>query len=74
VSQRRFVDALGLPLVSSAGPSAEMRQAMGIAFVFGTLGVTLFGLVFTPVFYSRCVGFRAQERLHRTLSISRNFR
>ena len=28
-----------------------MRLAMGIAVFFGTLGVTLFGLLFTPVFY-----------------------
>jgi multidrug efflux pump len=34
-----------------AGPGAEMRRAMGIAVFFGMLGVTLFGLVFTPVFY-----------------------
>ena len=47
-----FAFILGvLPLVTSAGPGAEMRQAMGIAVFFGMLGVTLFGLVFTPVFY-----------------------
>ncbi len=47
-----FAFILGvLPLVTSTGPGAEMRQAMGIAVFFGMLGVTLFGLVFTPVFY-----------------------
>jgi hydrophobe/amphiphile efflux-1 (HAE1) family protein len=47
-----FAFILGvLPLVTSAGPGAEMRQAMGIAVFFGMLGVTLFGLIFTPVFY-----------------------
>lgn len=47
-----FAFILGvLPLVTSSGPGAEMRQAMGIAVFFGMLGVTLFGLVFTPVFY-----------------------
>jgi multidrug efflux pump subunit AcrB len=28
-----------------------MRQALGIAVFFGMLGVTFFGLIFTPVFY-----------------------
>ena len=33
------------------GAGAEMRQAMGIAVFAGMLGVTLFGLVLTPVAY-----------------------
>ena len=40
-----------LPLVVSTGAGAEMRRAVGSAVFFGMLGVTLFGLVFTPVFY-----------------------
>jgi gold/copper resistance efflux pump len=40
-----------LPLVFAAGAGAEMRQAVGIAVFAGMLAVTLFGLVFTPVFY-----------------------
>ncbi|WDZ96963.1 multidrug efflux RND transporter permease subunit [Herbaspirillum sp. WKF16] len=40
-----------VPLVVSSGAGAEMRQAMGIAVFFGMLGVTLFGLMLTPVFY-----------------------
>lgn len=40
-----------VPLVLSTGAGAEMRQAMGIAVFFGMLGVTLFGLFLTPVFY-----------------------
>ena len=40
-----------LPLVVSAGSGAEMRQAVGVAVFFGMLGVTLFGLIFTPIFY-----------------------
>ena len=40
-----------LPLVISSGPGAEMRQALGIAVFFGMLGVTMFGLLFTPAFY-----------------------
>jgi len=39
------------PLVFSSGPGAEMRHAMGVAVFFGMLGVTLFGLFLTPVFY-----------------------
>ena len=33
------------------GPGAEVRQAMGIAVFAGMLGVTVFGLFLTPVFY-----------------------
>jgi multidrug efflux pump len=40
-----------VPLVISTGAGAEMRRAMGIAVFFGMLGVTLFGLMLTPVFY-----------------------
>ncbi len=43
-----------IPLVIAVGPGAEMRQAMGTAVAFGMLGVTLFGLIFTPVFYVVC--------------------
>ncbi|QBP12542.1 efflux RND transporter permease subunit [Cupriavidus metallidurans] len=40
-----------VPLVMASGAGAEMRHAMGIAVFSGMLGVTLFGLVLTPVFY-----------------------
>ena len=40
-----------LPLALSEGAGAEMRQAIGIAVFSGMLGVTFFGLLFTPVFY-----------------------
>jgi len=40
-----------VPLVISSGPGSEMRAAMGVAVFFGMLGVTLFGLFLTPVFY-----------------------
>jgi hydrophobe/amphiphile efflux-1 (HAE1) family protein len=47
-----FAFILGvLPLVISSGSGSEMRQAVGVAVFFGMLGVTLFGLIFTPVFY-----------------------
>ncbi|NYT44799.1 efflux RND transporter permease subunit [Alcaligenaceae bacterium] len=52
-----------VPLVLSSGAGAEMRHAMGIAVFFGMLGVTLFGLFLTPVFYVllRSIG---SKRLH----------
>ncbi len=40
-----------LPMVLSTGAGAEMRQAMGVAVFAGMIGVTLFGLILTPVFY-----------------------
>jgi multidrug efflux pump subunit AcrB len=47
-----FAFILGvLPLIASTGSGSEMRQAVGVAVFFGMIGVTLFGLVFTPIFY-----------------------
>ena len=43
-----------LPLVFSHGAGSEMRHAMGVAVFAGMLGVTAFGLIFTPVFYVLC--------------------
>jgi len=40
-----------LPLVFSSGAGAEMRSAIGIAVFSGMIGVTIFGLIFTPFFY-----------------------
>ena len=40
-----------VPLVIATGAGAEMRRAMGVAVFAGMLGVTLFGLFLTPVFY-----------------------
>jgi hydrophobe/amphiphile efflux-1 (HAE1) family protein len=39
------------PLVTSSGAGAEMRRAMGTAVFSGMIGVTLFGLFLTPIFY-----------------------
>jgi multidrug efflux pump len=52
-----------VPLVFASGPGFEVRQAMGIAVFAGMLGVTLFGLFLTPVFYVVVQG--AAERLSR---------
>jgi multidrug efflux pump len=40
-----------LPLVLSTGAGSEMRRAMGVAVFSGMIGVTIFGLFLTPVFY-----------------------
>ncbi len=49
-----------LPMMLAVGAGAELRQALGTPVVFGMLGVTIFGLIFTPVFYvvSRTIGLR----------------
>ena len=60
-----FAFILGVvPLVLATGAGAEMRQALGTAVFFGMLGVTLFGLLFTPVFYVlvRWVGERGTSK------------
>lgn len=47
-----FAFILGVvPLVIAQGPGAEMRQSLGTAVFSGMLGVTIFGLFLTPVFY-----------------------
>jgi multidrug efflux pump subunit AcrB len=40
------------PLVVATGAGAEMRQSLGTAVFGGMLGVTAFGLIFTPAFYT----------------------
>ncbi|WP_171961974.1 efflux RND transporter permease subunit [Bordetella trematum] len=54
-----------LPLVLSSGAGAEMRHAMGVTVFAGMLGVTLFGLFLTPVFY---VALRSLGRRHAPAS------
>ena len=57
-----------LPLAVATGAGAEMRQSLGTAVVFGMLGVTAFGLLFTPVFYSvvRWLFAKRQEQARGT--------
>jgi hydrophobe/amphiphile efflux-1 (HAE1) family protein len=43
-----------VPLVWAIGAGAELRQALGTAVFSGMIGVTAFGLIFTPVFYVLC--------------------
>ncbi|WP_419211530.1 efflux RND transporter permease subunit [Maribacter sp. X9] len=50
-----FAFILGvIPLVIAQGAGAEMRKSLGTAVFSGMLGVTFFGLLFTPVFYVLC--------------------
>jgi HAE1 family hydrophobic/amphiphilic exporter-1 len=47
-----FAFILGVvPLAFASGAGAELRRALGVGVFFGMIGVTLFGLIFTPVFY-----------------------
>jgi multidrug efflux pump subunit AcrB len=53
-----------VPLALATGAGAEMRQSLGTAVFFGMLGVTAFGLLFTPAFYTfiRKLGSRNTTR------------
>jgi len=53
-----------IPLAIATGAGSEMRQSLGTAVFFGMLGVTGFGLLFTPVFYVVVRGW--SDRLRRT--------
>jgi hydrophobe/amphiphile efflux-1 (HAE1) family protein len=60
-----FAFVLGaVPLLIASGAGAELRQALGTAVFFGMLGVTGFGLIFTPTFYVVCraLGDRLSRR------------
>jgi hydrophobe/amphiphile efflux-1 (HAE1) family protein len=54
------------PLTVATGAGAEMRQSLGTAVLFGMLGVTCFGLLFTPAFYTfiRRLGRKEHGRNH----------
>jgi multidrug efflux pump subunit AcrB len=58
-----------LPLALSHGAGAEMRQAIGIAVFSGMLGVTFFGLIFTPVFYMLLRGLEVTFHSRRTAQL-----
>jgi hydrophobe/amphiphile efflux-1 (HAE1) family protein len=57
-----------VPLVRSIGAGAELRQALGTAVFAGMIGVTLFGLLFTPAFYvlTRWLAGRFERRASAT--------
>ena len=51
-----------LPLVTAKGAGAEMRVPLGVAVASGMVGVTLFGLLFTPVFYWVITWFGGEKK------------
>ena len=69
-----FAFILGVaPLVIATGAGAEMRRTLGTAVFTGMLGVTLFGLFLTPVFYyviERLFGTRREERQPMTAEVT----
>jgi HAE1 family hydrophobic/amphiphilic exporter-1 len=54
-----------VPLYMATGAGAEMRIALGTGVFWGMIGVTLFGLIFTPVFYVVIRGFSERRRHSR---------
>ncbi|MCT7945480.1 efflux RND transporter permease subunit [Shewanella septentrionalis] len=60
-----------VPMVFSTGAGAEMRQAMGVAVFAGMIGVTVFGLILTPLFYyalAKRGSKKAEEQKELTVS------
>jgi multidrug efflux pump subunit AcrB len=53
-----------MPLVWAIGAGAELRQTLGTAVFAGMIGVTAFGLIFTPIFYVVCrwIALKASRR------------
>jgi multidrug efflux pump subunit AcrB len=61
-----FAFILGVfPLAIATGAGAEMRQSLGTAVFSGMLGVTIFGLLFTPAFYT-CIRSNRREEIPRS--------
>ncbi len=59
-----------VPLIVSRGAGAEMRQTLGTAVFSGMLGVTLFGLLLTPVFFYS-IDWLGDAHLFRSLVMQR---
>jgi multidrug efflux pump subunit AcrB len=55
-----------MPLVWATGAGAELRQTLGTAVFSGMIGVTAFGLIFTPAFYVICRWLAALGRKKTT--------
>src|SRR4249920_576584 len=54
-----------MPLVWAIGAGAELRQTLGTAVFAGMIGVTAFGLIFTPIFYVVCRWIAEKARRRR---------
>jgi multidrug efflux pump len=59
-----------LPLILSQGAGKEMRQALGVAVFSGMIGVTLFGILLTPVFFYT-IDWLSEGRLFRSSKLRR---
>jgi hydrophobe/amphiphile efflux-1 (HAE1) family protein len=67
-----FAFILGVfPLAIATGAGAEMRQSLGTAVFSGMLGVTIFGLLFTPAFYTY-IRRKRREEIPRSAAIDRS--
>ena len=65
-----FAFILGVfPLAVATGAGSEMRQSLGTAVFFGMLGVTIFGLLFTPAFYTFIRKLGTHERVPHQASV-----
>ncbi|HEV3261514.1 MAG TPA: efflux RND transporter permease subunit, partial [Gemmataceae bacterium] len=70
-----FAFILGVfPLVIAQGAGAEMRRTLGTAVFAGMIGVTLFGIFLTPVFYSLVRWFSDRGQPKREPSAARDGR
>jgi multidrug efflux pump subunit AcrB len=59
-----------MPLVWATGAGAELRQTLGTVVFSGMIGVTAFGLIFTPAFYVICRWFAARGRKVKTSAVA----
>jgi multidrug efflux pump len=59
-----------VPLMLSVGAGAEMRRTLGTAVFSGMLGVTLFGIFLTPVFYYVIQWFSDQAQARKAKALS----
>ena len=66
-----FILGVG-PLAVATGAGAEMRQSLGTAVLFGMMGVTCFGLVFTPAFYTFIRRLGRKEHVRDPFDIGAN--
>ena len=64
-----FIAGVG-PLAVAHGAGAEMRQSLGTAVFFGMIGVTVFGLLFTPAFYALVSGTKAKKQKNSGTRVS----
>ncbi len=65
-----FAFILGVfPLAVATGAGSEMRQSIGTAVFFGMLGVTAFGLLFTPAFYTFIRKLGAERAVRAELAV-----